>query len=272
MGEALRKFAPISLRAERESATAMRKLLADLDRELKVLKARKTLDRTAQTQIRRILNRQSAAWSELSRIIERDKEAARLAANKIASAADARYLDRLSLTLARRRALEKGTPFSRRSITATAQRVSQSNAVARALLTKRLNEQQTGTGLANVAKAQLQPKVTGGVSYVAKRLVRTEMATAFHTAQIERASQTPWVKGMRWKLSETHKGKDICNTLANRVFAVNSVPDIPHPNCMCTLEPVFVSNKEFDDMLAAGLFDSLIGNGPVGTEPRRKQL
>lgn len=270
----IQRFAKVALRAERDSTATMRALLADLDKELRLLKSRDKLDKAAQQQVTRILRKQSAAWSELSAIIDRDREAARKAANLAANETDKDFLARLPLTAAQRRAIKSGEPFNRRETSAVAQRSSHSNKVARNMLAKRINDSTGPKGAALAVRSSVQPRDTGGISYVAKRLVRTEMATAFHDAQIARAESTPWVKGLRWTLSPTHKGPDICDRLANRVFAprAGSVPDIPHPNCMCTLEPVLMSDKEFANALADGLFDSLMGNQKDVAVAGRKQL
>lgn len=269
----VQRLAKVALRAERDSTATMRALLADLDRELRTLQNRRTLDKTGEAQIRRILRKQSAAWADLTSAIDRDREAARKAANLAADETDKRFLDRLSLTAKQRRELSSGLPFDRRETAEVARRASDSNRVARNMLAKRLNEQKDPKSAAAIVKQQVQPRQKGGISYVAKRLVRTEISKAFHDAQIARAEQTPWVKGLRWTLSQTHQGPDICDKLAGRVFAPRrqSVPDIPHPNCMCTLEPVLMSDKEFQKALGNGVFDRLTGGKPISVA-KRKQL
>lgn len=273
MTDPIQRFARVALRAERDSAATMRALLTDLDRELRVLKGRRNLDKTGQAQIARILRKQSTAWNDLARIIERDRQAALQAANLVANDLDKRFLDRLPMTAKQRREWSQSQPFNRNETAETARRVSRSNKVARDLLNKRINEQTSDLKKTEkTIRSQIQPRQTGGVSYVAKRLVRTEMATAFHDAQIARAERTPWVTGLRWTLSPTHKGPDICDKLANRVFAprAQSVPPIPHPNCMCTLTPIMMNEKQFKAALSEGIFDMLVGRELTTAE--RKQL
>jgi len=196
MTKPLQRFARVALRAENDSTATMRTLLTDLDRELRTLQSRRVIDKTAQAQIARILRKQSEAWAELSRVIDRDREAARKAANLAANDVDKQFLDRLPISAKRRRELTSGAPFSRGETAKVAQRVSNSNKVARNLLASRLNKATGPKGAALAVRAQIQPRQKGGISYVAKRLVRTEMATAFHDAQIARAEATPWVKGL----------------------------------------------------------------------------
>jgi hypothetical protein len=273
MTKPVQRFARVALRAERDSTATMNALLADLDRELRTLRNRRILDKTAQAQIARIVRKQSQAWADLSAIIDRDREAARKAANLAANDVDREFWDKLSLSPKQRREMGSGVPFNRRESSAVAQRVSGSNKVAQKLLTSRLNKSTGPKEAALAVRAQIQPRQKGGISYVAKRLVRTEMAAAFQDAQIARAEATPWVIGLRWMVSPSHKGADICDKLKNRVFAPRrkSVPEVPHPNCMCTLEPVVMSNKQFKAALTEGVFDAIIGKKvPVGT--KRKQL
>lgn len=259
MTRALRKFARVALATERDGNAAMRALLADLDRQLTILQRREKLDATGARQLDKVLKRQSQAWSELTAILDRDRETARRAANLAATEAERHLLARLPVDAARRKSIAAGPDFSRGRNAEVARRISSSRDVARRLLIRNLNRRDTGKELATTVKRQVSPRTKGGVSYVAKRLLRTEVAFAFHAAQIERAAMTPWVKGLRWKTSPDHRGPDICDILKQHIYDVGNVPDIPHPNCMCTLEPVLMTTEEFDSALNAGLFNNLIG-------------
>jgi hypothetical protein len=253
------RLARVSLVAERDGNAAMRSLLADLDRQIVVLRRRAKFDPTAIRQLDKVLKRQSQAWSELNSILDRDREAARKAANLAATDAEKRLLALLPLSASRRKQLTAGPEFSRDRNAEVARRISSSRDTARRLLVKNLNRKDTGKELADTVKSQISPRTKGGVSYVARRLIRTEIAMAYQAAQIERAAMTPWVTGLRWRVSPDHKGPDVCDIYNHKEYSIHQVPAIPHPNCMCTLEPVLMTEDEFTQALNGGLFDSIIG-------------
>jgi hypothetical protein len=119
--------------------------------------------------------------------------------------------------------------------------------------------------IAKSVKDMILPNVSGGVSYAADRLARTEINHAYQTAQAERHADEPWVKGMRWNLSKSHPGRDVCNILAEQdafglgpgVYPVGHRPD-SHPNCLCYQTPVSVSEDEFIEAFLAGEYNSHI--------------
>lgn len=115
--------------------------------------------------------------------------------------------------------------------------------------------------IANAVKPFIDPATPGGVSYAAKRLGRTELNNAFHRTAIRLGEANPWVSGQRWNLSGRHPKADECDTLANRtvsrsagrgVYPADEVPGKPHPQCLCYLTAVTVSEEEFFDRLMAG--------------------
>lgn len=85
----------------------------------------------------------------------------------------------------------------------------------------------------------------GKVVYQTMRLARTEINNAFTETQIQAAMVTPWVKGMKWNLSASHKVFDICDLYASQdlfglgkgCYPAENVP-IRHPNCLCYLTDV----------------------------------
>jgi len=87
--------------------------------------------------------------------------------------------------------------------------------------------------LATAVSSSINPNTPGGVSYAAKRLGRTELNNSFHAAQTDYARDTPWVTGMVWKLSGSHKRADECDDYADTTFAPADVPAKPHPQCLC---------------------------------------
>lgn len=116
---------------------------------------------------------------------------------------------------------------------------------------------------AKLKKALVDPKGANRacVAKSISRINRTEQSRAMHSATIE-AMQAIGVNLFYWRLSASHKdygGTEICEVLSvstgmdvpsalppnfsgslSGLYTDNSVPDLPHPNCMCTLEPIVV--------------------------------
>jgi len=89
--------------------------------------------------------------------------------------------------------------------------------------------------------------------YNLKRIARTEMSNAYHLSIIKSTESNPLVIGYKWKLSPTHKVRDICDDLAHQdrfglgpgVFPKDKVPRRKaHPQCMCYLMPVLATEIE----------------------------
>lgn len=121
----------------------------------------------------------------------------------------------------------------------------------------------TAAEIARDVKDLINPNTQGGVSYAAKRLARTEINNAYHAQAIDSARDKPWIVGMRWKLSETHKVPDDCNRYAEQeqglgpgVWPVGMTPSKPHPQCLCYVVPELPSVAEFNRNLQLGLYDS----------------
>lgn len=110
--------------------------------------------------------------------------------------------------------------------------------------------------LAGEVRSLIDPRTRGGVSYAATRLGRTELNAAFHRQQVVEADRE-WVRGVRWNLSRSHPGKDACDALAKHddglgagVWEKRSVPDKPHPQCMCYLTYDLMSEDEVLQLIA----------------------
>lgn len=106
----------------------------------------------------------------------------------------------------------------------------------------------------------IKPNVSGGVSYAAMRLGRTEVNNAFHATSIALAQDRPWVEGMRWRLSKTHDFEERCkcNSYADQIFSVENVPSKPHPQCRCFVTPEVEAFDVFMRHLTAGQYRSWI--------------
>lgn len=121
----------------------------------------------------------------------------------------------------------------------------------------------TPAELAKEVSGLIRPDTPGGVSFAAKRLARSEINNAYHAQAIDSARDKPWLLGMRWKLSETHKIPDNCNKYAEQeqglgpgVWPIGMVPSKPHPQCLCYAVPELPSIAEFNRSLQLGLYDS----------------
>lgn len=98
-----------------------------------------------------------------------------------------------------------------------------------------------------------------------ERLARTEIANAYHEAQIRAAQRSPIIAGMKWNLSASHPTLDICDSLASAndfglgagVYPANSVPFLPHPHDLCFLTSVLRPVADWDK--------------PKGRAPRRRK-
>jgi hypothetical protein len=113
--------------------------------------------------------------------------------------------------------------------------------------------------IAKDVKGFISPTVPGGASYAAMRLGRTEVSNAFHETSKRRYKDSPWVESVNWRLSGSHPKTDLCNDYANdSPWDVNRVPDIPHPHCLCTIEPRAVSMKKFKQDFDRGSYDDYI--------------
>lgn len=109
--------------------------------------------------------------------------------------------------------------------------------------------------IARDLKQYISPRIPGGSSYVAMRLARTEINNSFHNTSIRYTREMPWVRGYQWHLSGSHGKPDECNQYADKGFYEKSkVPQKPHPNCLCYVTPVTVSETEFDRGLASGRY------------------
>jgi len=116
--------------------------------------------------------------------------------------------------------------------------------------------------LADNVRSHISPTTPGGVGYAAMRLARTELNNAFHEAQKQTAA-APWVRAVKWNLSGTHrsrvKGIDKCDIMAGQNifelgpgrYPADSIPDKPHPQCLCFVTYESVSQSEMLDMLPA---------------------
>src|SRR5690606_768780 len=97
------------------------------------------------------------------------------------------------------------------------------------------------SGSAEKLDAALEYYLQRKVRYHAVVIARTEANAAFLAGEIERAKATPWVAGIKWHLSASHRRPCECEVLARQdlyglgpgVYPPDRMPDIPHPSCHC---------------------------------------
>jgi hypothetical protein len=106
------------------------------------------------------------------------------------------------------------------------------------LVNKGLASGASAKDIAYEVREFIRPSTPGGATYAAKRLARTEINNAFHAQAIANAQDRPWVIGMEWRLSGSHKPSgDLCEKYHQKQFEVDEVPKKPHPQCMCYVFP-----------------------------------
>ena len=118
--------------------------------------------------------------------------------------------------------------------------------------------------LADRVRESIVPGVRGGVAYAAKRLGRTEINNAFHTASIANNREKPWVDSFRWNLSGSHPKADVCDEYATEQhyrggepghYHKSEVPAKPHPQCLCYVTAETVGEDEFVASFLGGKYD-----------------
>lgn len=130
--------------------------------------------------------------------------------------------------------------------------------------------------LADRVKSSIEPNVRGGVAYAAKRLGRTEINNAFHTAQINAHMDEPWVNGYRWNLSGSHPKPDTCDEYADQehfeggpagVYKKGDTPMKPHPQCLCYITAETDDEDAFVNGFLHGKYDQYLDQKVYGLAP-----
>ena len=107
-------------------------------------------------------------------------------------------------------------------------------------LIKRYGKLQDGT-------ADFIKRIPKSVDYRALRIARSEMYASLQQANAIDAEANPGCSGqVNWILTEGAQHSCECPDLAaGSPYPADSVPAYPHPNCLCTLQPVMKSRDEF---------------------------
>lgn len=234
---------------------------------------------------------QSALWGDLGRSLRSGVEASALQAYDSAESVLLKALTRRGVDIpAYRAGLRQQAKQGLAAVLAKAQNgiplsraVYRTQALATGLVNRKVQQglllNMNAKAIAKSVKDLIRPDVKGGVSYAAHRLARTEINSAYKTAQEARYVGEPWTTGMRWNLSKSHPARDICNLLAEGndhglgagIYPVGRRPD-SHPNCLCYLTPEQPDEEEFVDRFVAGEYNSYIDEHVYTHAPRGSTL
>lgn len=89
------------------------------------------------------------------------------------------------------------------------------------------------------------PKASTQIDYNVQRIAKTYSSHVFQEAQKESCRRNPFVSGIKWLVSNSHRVCPLCRTRDQVVYKIDDVP-IDHPNGMCTTIPVL--EKELDQI------------------------
>lgn len=128
---------------------------------------------------------------------------------------------------------------------------------------RHLSRGSSAAELAKDVRDFFNPKTNGGVAHSAKRLARTEIINAFHAQSKADALERPWINEVRWNLSKSHPPRQPeCECDRNArigVFPADSVPNKPHPNCLCFITAVIRAFDEVFREFNEGKFGDYLG-------------
>ena len=87
------------------------------------------------------------------------------------------------------------------------------------------------------------PKASTQIDYNVQRIAKTYASHVFQEAQKESCRRNPFVSGIKWLVSNSHRVCPLCKTRDQVIYKIDEVP-MDHPNGMCTTIPVL--EKELD--------------------------
>jgi SPP1 gp7 family putative phage head morphogenesis protein len=93
--------------------------------------------------------------------------------------------------------------------------------------------------------SKVYPNANKVVDYNAQRLARTSIQHAFQQAQKRSCKKNPYVEGIQWLSSNSHRTCDLCNSRNGQIYTANNLP-LDHPNGLCTTIPVI--NMSFNEI------------------------
>ena len=89
----------------------------------------------------------------------------------------------------------------------------------------------------------LYPKASTQIDYNIQRIAKTYASHVFQETQKESCRRNPFVAGIKWLVSNSHRVCPLCKTRDQAVYKIDELPT-DHPNGMCTTIPVL--EKELD--------------------------
>lgn len=92
---------------------------------------------------------------------------------------------------------------------------------------------------------KVYPKANKKIDYNAQRLARTSINHAYQMAQKRSCKKNPYIEGIQWLSSNSHRTCDLCNSRNGQIYTVSNLP-LDHPNGLCTTIPVI--NMSFDEI------------------------
>jgi hypothetical protein len=116
----------------------------------------------------------------------------------------------------------------------------------------------TANDIARGVRDLIDPNVRGGISYAARRTGRTEVANAYHATTISENTGNPFVRFLEWHLSRSHPKSDVCDSLAGKKYDPLETPSKSHPQCLCYLTPVPISDAQLRRGLQNGDFNAYL--------------
>ena len=87
------------------------------------------------------------------------------------------------------------------------------------------------------------PKASTQIDYNIQRIAKTYASHVFQETQKESCRRNPFVIGIKWLVSNSHRVCPLCKTRDQVIYKIDEVP-MDHPNGMCTTIPVL--EKELD--------------------------
>lgn len=90
---------------------------------------------------------------------------------------------------------------------------------------------------------KVYPNTNKKIDYNAQRLARTSINHAYQQAQKRSCKKNPYIDGIQWLSSNSHRSCDLCNSRNGRIYSANNLP-LDHPNGLCTTIPVIEMSLE----------------------------
>ena len=91
--------------------------------------------------------------------------------------------------------------------------------------------------------SKVYPRANKKIDYNAQRLARTSLNHAYQMAQKRSCKNNPYVEGIEWLSSNSHRTCELCESRHGTIYKVDEAP-LDHPNGLCTTIPVIPMSLE----------------------------